>query len=115
MNEHINKQIDAQIIEEDGKPKFAVIPIKQFRKLLRRADMEPTVPNAVVQRIFEDKVSPIKAWREHLGLSQQEVAARLGVSQSAYAQKERVDANLRPKSKTKIASALGLMVEQIEV
>ncbi|MFZ5812176.1 MAG: helix-turn-helix domain-containing protein [Thermodesulfobacteriota bacterium] len=37
----------------------------------------------------------MRAWREHLGLTQAEAAARLHVSQSAYAQMERRKGGLR--------------------
>jgi hypothetical protein len=42
----------------------------------------------VVRRVVADDVPPLRAWREHLGLTQAEVATRLGISQPAYAQQE---------------------------
>lgn len=110
----MNEPIDFQIINEDGAAKFAVVPIEQFRELLRKADTGPKIPNAVMKRLVED-VSPARAWREHLGLTQLDVAQRLGVSQAAYAQQERQDSNLRPKSLAKIASAMGIVVEQLDI
>ena len=70
------------------------------------------VPNKVVNLSFERGVSSMAAWREHLGLTQAEVAARIGITQAAYAQMERVK---QPRKTTleKIASALGLEVEQL--
>jgi transcriptional regulator with XRE-family HTH domain len=52
------------------------------------------------------------AWREHFGLTQAEVASRIGITQAAYAQMERVK---QPRKATleKVASALGLEVEQL--
>jgi transcriptional regulator with XRE-family HTH domain len=52
------------------------------------------------------------AWREHFGLTQAEVAGRIGITQAAYAQMERVR---QPRKATlaKVASALGLEVEQL--
>jgi len=57
-------------------------------------------------------VATALAWREHLGLSQAEVAGRIGITQAAYAQMERVK---KPRKATleKVASALGLEVEQL--
>jgi transcriptional regulator with XRE-family HTH domain len=57
-------------------------------------------------------MTPVKAWREYLRLTQAEVAARMGVTQSAYAQMEAVK---RPRKVTlaKLAAALGLEVEQL--
>jgi DNA-binding XRE family transcriptional regulator len=71
-----------------------------------------TVPNEVVDLSFERGMSPMAAWREHFGLTQAEVAARIGITQAAYAQMERVR---QPRRATlqKVASALGLEVEQL--
>lgn len=44
-----------------------------------------TVPNAVVNRVFDAGVSPRAAWREQLRLTQSEVATRMGITQTAYA------------------------------
>ena len=52
------------------------------------------------------------AWREHLRLTQAEVAERMGITQSAYAQME---AAKRPRKATlqKVAHALGLELDQL--
>ncbi|MBI3370327.1 MAG: helix-turn-helix transcriptional regulator [Betaproteobacteria bacterium] len=69
-----------------GKPAFAVIPYREYLTLSRlRA---PPIPNAVVGKVINKDMTPVRAWREHLGLTQSEVARRLGISQSAYAQQE---------------------------
>ena len=111
----MNKPIDFQIISENGKPKFAVIPIEEFRVLMSDAGREPTIPHGVVRRLAETDISPIRAWREHRGLTQAEVASRLGISQAAFAQKESPDANLRPKSLKAIANALNITEEQLDI
>ena len=49
-----------------------------------------TVPNEVVNLCLERGVSAMAAWREDFGLTQAEVAGRIGVTQAAYAQMERV-------------------------
>ena len=71
-----------------------------------------TVPNEVVNVAFERGVAPMAAWREHFGLTQAEVAARIGITQTAYAQMERVK---QPRRATleKVAEAMGLEVEQL--
>lgn len=111
----MTKPIDVQIIMENGEPKFAVMPIKEFRTLIRQADREPSVPQGVVRRLANDDISPVRAWREHLGLTQAEVATRLGISQAAFSQKEGADTNLRPKSLLAIANVLGITKEQLEI
>jgi transcriptional regulator with XRE-family HTH domain len=52
------------------------------------------------------------AWREHFGLTQAELAGRIGITQAAYAQMERVK---QPRKATleKVAMALGLEAEQL--
>lgn len=108
MNARTEFQI---IVDRDGKPAFVVIPYAQFQRL-RRAPGRNTVPNAVVNLAYERGTGPMAAWREHLGLTQAEVAARIGITQAAYAQMERVK---QPRKTTleKVASALGLDVEQL--
>ncbi|MFA6901614.1 MAG: helix-turn-helix transcriptional regulator [Gallionellaceae bacterium] len=59
-------------------------------------------------------MTPIRAWREHLGLTQTEVARCLGISQSAYAQQEAKEA-VRKVTRGKIAQALGIAPEQLAV
>jgi predicted transcriptional regulator len=48
--------------------------------------VETAVPNEVVERVIMGKLAPIRAWREHLGLTQSEVAARMEISPAALAQ-----------------------------
>ena len=69
--------------------------------------------DVVELHILEEK-SLIRAWREYKGLSQQEVAERMSISQSAYSQMEKPDANLRQTTLEKIAAALDLHPDQIQ-
>ena len=108
MNARTEFQI---IVGADGKPAFVVVPYAQFRRLqvgLARG----AVPNEVVNIAYERGSSPMAAWREHLGLTQAEVASRIGIAQAAYAQMERVK---QPRKATleKVAAAMGLEVEQL--
>ncbi|MFX1677947.1 helix-turn-helix transcriptional regulator [Mitsuaria sp. CC2] len=70
------------------------------------------IPNEVAQLVFNDKMTGAKAWRTHLGLTQQVVADRLGITQSAYAQ---LESSGRPRrsSRERIASALGIRPGQL--
>jgi DNA-binding XRE family transcriptional regulator len=70
------------------------------------------VPNEVVNLTFDHEWTPMRAWREHLGLTQADVASRAGISLAAYAQMENV-ANPRPATLKKIAMAFGLTAEQL--
>jgi transcriptional regulator with XRE-family HTH domain len=71
------------------------------------------IPHEVVRRTLANDIPPARAWREHLGLTQAEVAERLGVSQSAYAQQES-SVRLRASSREKIAGALGITAAQLD-
>jgi DNA-binding XRE family transcriptional regulator len=108
MNARTEFQI---IVGADGKPAFVVVPYAQFRRM-NGGFTEGTVPNEVVELSFERGISAMAAWREHIGLTQAEVAGRIGISQAAYAQMEGAK---RPRSVTltKVATALGLDAEQL--
>ncbi|MFW3897919.1 helix-turn-helix domain-containing protein [Pseudomonas bharatica] len=64
--------------------------------------------------MIKDGMTAIAAWRRHLDLTQAEVAQRLGISQSAYAQQESAE---RPRKGTreKIAAALGIPVHCLDL
>lgn len=69
-------------------------------------------PHEVVSRIV-DGATPMRAWREYLQLSEEEVARRLGVSLVVYASHE-----ANPDSvyyiREKVGKALGLPAEELE-
>lgn len=94
----------------DGSPAFVVMPYDEFMR--RFTSEERLIPHEVVSATV-DGASPMKAWREYLGLTQAEVAARLGVSQAAYAQTE---AAARPRKSTvaRVAAALRIAIEQLD-
>lgn len=94
----------------DGSPAYVVVPYAEFMR--RFAREEDLIPHEVVSATV-DGASPMKAWREHLGLTQAEVAARMGVTQAAYAQTE---AATRPRKTTvvRVAAALQVSVEQLD-
>lgn len=107
----MNAPINIQIINgPSGNPAFVVIPYDEYIAS-RNAD-RGLIPHDVISRTV-DGATPVKAWREHLGLTQTEVAQRLGVSQSAYAQQENSE-RLRKPSREKIATALGITQEQMD-
>jgi DNA-binding XRE family transcriptional regulator len=107
----MNAPTSIQVINgPDGKPAFVVIPYLDY--LAIRTDDGGTVPHGVVSRTV-DGGTPARAWREHLGLTQADVAARLGISQSAYAQQEASE-RLRKSSREKIAGALAIKPEQLD-
>lgn len=108
MNARINVQT---IVGADGKPAFVVLPYEEFLGLYR--GKEKLIPHEVVQATVLDNATPVKAWREHLRLTQQEVALRLGITQPAYAKQEN-SRRLRPATLEKIAAAMGLVPDQLD-
>lgn len=107
----MNAPTDIQIINgPDGKPAFVVIPYAQY--VAQHPDSD-VIPHDVVNRIV-DGATPIRAWREHLDLTQDEVARRLGISQPAYAQQETVS-KPRKATREKIAAAFGIKADQLEL
>jgi len=108
----MSKPTEPQIIrDQHGNPAFVVIPYDEF--VSRYEEKRVWIPNEVVEKTVMEGVSPIRAWREHLGLTQEEAARRLGVTQSAFAQMERAK---RPRKTTlqKVAQALGIDVAQLD-
>jgi len=105
----MNAPTNIQIINgPDGKPAFVVIPYDEYKK----SRAEGTIPHEVVSATV-DGATPVRAWREHLRLTQAEVAERLGIAQSSYAKQEASE-TLRRSSIEKIATALGITFEQLD-
>jgi len=95
----------AQIIEKNGRPEFAVIPYEDYRHFLElledeadaqvvaefheayTAGREFMVPDEIMRRELAGE-SPIKLWREHRDLTQQELATRAGISKPYLSQIE---------------------------
>lgn len=81
----MNAPINIQILKDaKGKPAFAVIPYAEYLSL--SAPRAPTIPNAVVDKVINKDMTPIRAWREHLGLTQAEVARRSISYKAAFRQ-----------------------------
>lgn len=106
---------NVQIIRDSGgHPAFAVIPFDEYQALKQgRTRIEHTIPNRVAELTLKEGATPAKAWREHLQLTQAEVASRMGITQSAYAQLE-AKSRLRKSSREKIAKAFGIAPEQLD-
>ncbi|QNB07615.1 helix-turn-helix domain-containing protein [Herbaspirillum frisingense] len=107
----MNAPTDIQMIKgPDGNPAFVVLPYAEFMSLYGKE--RNLIPNEVVGATV-DGTTPIRAWREYLGLTQDAVAQRMGISQPTYAKHEK---SLRPRASTiaRIAVALGITREQLD-
>lgn len=97
-----------------GHPAYAVIPFAEYQALkLGKPKSESTIPNHVVNLALDKEISAARAWREYLELTQAQVAKRLGINQSAYAQLE-AKTKSRKSTREKIAAALGIEAEQLD-
>lgn len=107
---------EIQTILQNGKPAFVVIPYEEYLRPVpdatKRIPDDGTVPHEVMRYVLRENYSLPRAWREYLGFTQADVAARMHITQSALAQMETSN---RPRRATleKLATALGVSVEQL--
>jgi ribosome-binding protein aMBF1 (putative translation factor) len=104
------------IVDDSGAPLYAVVPFATYEKLVAHARIgrlkdKVTLPHEVVS-LMVDGATAARAWREHLGLTQSEVARRMKMSQAALAQIEKA-ARPRKATRQKLAAALGIRVDQM--
>lgn len=109
---------DVQFIKNPaGVPEYAIIPFDVFKaltKTVQSVQEEKTIPHEIIKTIAHQGISPIQAWREFLGFTQAQVAAKMNISQAAYCQMEKA-AKIRKATKKKIADALDIEVSQIDI
>ena len=111
--------IDYQTIDYQGNPAFVLIPRDEFKRIRPLLDGDKTrpigIPQAVVEAHLLREIPMIRAWRDHIGITQRELAARIGVSQAAVAKLEKPTAKPRRATLAKIDEALGISVEILDV
>lgn len=108
----MSRPTNIQIIKQNGKPVFAVIPYEEYLKLL--PPEEATIPHEVVGLVIKKGMNLVKAWRTYLHMTQVEVAKKAGISQAALSQMEKTENRLRSGTLEKLANAMGLAVEQLK-
>ena len=118
-----------QIIKKDGVPEWAVIPFEDYQRLVDEAEMlqdirdydeakqalaagEELVPADVTYAIL-DGANPIKVWRKHRGLTQQQVADRAGISKAYLSQIESGQRKGSMDILSAIAKALDLSLDDV--
>lgn len=95
--------MSTQIIEKNGKPEFAVVPIDEYRLLLEKAEelddvtafdkamheldsgVDESIPAEIAEKLVAGKENPMKIWREFRGMTQQQLAKQAGISQGQVA------------------------------
>ena len=118
-----------QVIEKAGKPEWAIIAYEDYQRLLADAEMlqdvhaydeakhavaegEELVPSEVTYAIL-DGANPIRVWREHRGLSPQQLAQAAGISVPYLSQ---IESGKRMGGKhvlAALARSLGLSLDDI--
>jgi hypothetical protein len=82
MSTHTN----IQIIRQKGHPAFVVIPYNEYIKVFPDTIWVPEgglLPHKVVGLTIKKGFTLARAWREYLGLTQKEVAAKMGITGKA--------------------------------
>ena len=118
---------EVQVIQKDGKPAFYVVPADiwdKVRSIIEDAgdvaafdravtnDDGTRIPSEVAFAIA-DGVSPVKAWREHRGLSQDVLAKAAGVSKPFVSQIESGKRAGTTATLKKLASALSAPLDAL--
>lgn len=91
-----------QFIERDGRREYAVVPMEIFERLMESAEMAEDlsmlddflkhddgfrVPHELLKRELEGE-SPVKLWREHRAMTQEELAGKASISKPFLSQIE---------------------------
>ena len=122
--------MSVQVIEKNGVPEYAVIPYKEYQRLVEKAEEaqdltdaeaavraieegEETVPEAVVERLLSGEEHPIKVWREYRGLTQEILGERAGVGKSYISQLEARSKSGSTRVIKALADALGVDMDDL--
>jgi len=107
-----------QTIEYRGKPAFVLVPWEQFTRLRPYLDQNEALRNSIPQAVVEANVLHdvpiIKAWREHLGLTQEQVAQQVGMKQPSLARIETGAVKPRHSTLVKLSAVFGVNPSLLE-
>ena len=119
-----------QVIEQNGKPEWAVVPYETYLQLVEQAETlqdirdydsakaalerkeEELIPSEVVYALLDGQ-SPIKVWREYRGLTQQQLGEAAGISVPYLSQLESGQRKGSTRVLTAIAKSLKLSLDDI--
>lgn len=112
----MSARTEHQIIMQNGVPAFAVIPWNEYQKLIRKQTEETEkdiwFPNDVVKATSRGD-SLIKAWREHFGLSQAELAAKAEMPEPVLAELESNAVSPKKTDLAKLSKVMGIDKKQL--
>jgi DNA-binding XRE family transcriptional regulator len=107
--------VDARLEDEDIESAYRLCAAKRYLKIIIQPDKKVYFPHEVVEKSVVEEKGLVRAWREYKGMSQSEMAKRLGITQAAYSQMEKPKARLRKTTLARIAAALGVDRVQLEM
>ena len=120
-----------EVIEKDGRPTHAVVPIDLYRRLLALAEdaqdiraanealdelavgQDELVPAEVAHKLLQDEEHRLRIWREHRCLTQTELGAVSGVQQGYIAQIESGRKTGSIKTLKKLSAALHIDIDDL--
>ena len=116
--------MSAQIIEHNGHPAFAVVPIAEWTELQMRLEVLQDIADAKSSRDAEtfpvelaDRLlageSPLKVWRDYRGLTLQTLAERCGVTRQMLSMVEHAKAKPSTDLLAKLAAVLGCDMDDL--
>jgi DNA-binding XRE family transcriptional regulator len=122
-----------QIIEKNGQPEYAIVPIDDYHRLLALAEdaediraanqarkefeagEDEFIPSEIADRLFEGEEHPLRVWREYRGITQGALAERAKVGKSYISQ---IESGSKPGSVAvlaRLASVLALDIDDLVV
>ena len=113
-----------QVIEQDGKPAFYVVPAALWERMREAAEDAEDIADlerfereddgvrypAAVAMAMADGARPLRAWREHRGMTLQALADAAGLSRAYISQIEGGKRIGSAATLAKLAQALGVSV-----
>ena len=115
------------IIERDGKPEYAILEFAEYERLVAAAedaadiaalatldadDSEEDLPDVMVSRLLDGE-NPIRVWREHRGITGQQLAKLVDVRQSYVSQIETGKREGTVDVLRRIATALSVTLDDL--
>jgi DNA-binding XRE family transcriptional regulator len=118
--------MSAQIIELNGVPAFAVVPVAEWNALLARLEEVQDIAKAKAARDgesfpteFADRLlsgeSPLRVWRDYRGLTLQALAGVCGVTRQMLSMIEHGKAKPSANLLGKLADALDCDMDDLHV
>ena len=121
--------MNVQLILGDGKPEWAILPYEHYQQMIEEIEMledirdydaakqrledgEELVPGELTFAVLDGK-HPVRAWREHHQLTQEQLAQTVGISKSYLSQIESGKRKGTTDVMIVIANALELELDDI--